>query len=194
MSVADWLLEHNITVTGTIRADRKGIPLEMKQSAGRMPKSTKWCYIGKKNACFLWGQEKWCKDENQDGFFAFNHARWNESVKRSVSKTAAYCLLRPHEWWRRCSGPHIGHGTRVQNNHKTMNALFDMLSTLRTNCHTLYNEVNKMKNSSFKSKNTFDFTRELGKALTLPWIRERYKNTHLDCKVASKWKCTMFSR
>ena len=56
-----------------------------------------------------------------------------------------------------------------------MNALFYMFDTVHTNCHTLYNKVNKMKNPSFKSKNTFDFTWELGKALTLPWIRERYE-------------------
>ena len=31
-----------------------------------------------------------------------------------------------------------------------------------------------MKNPSLKSKNTFNFTWELGKALTLSWIRERY--------------------
>ena len=46
---------------------------------------------------------------------------------------------------------------------------------LHTNCHTLYIKVNKMKNPSFKSKNAFDFTWELHKALTLPWIRERYE-------------------
>ena len=32
-----------------------------------------------------------------------------------------------------------------------------------------------MKNPSFKSRNTFNFTWELGKALTLSWIRWRYE-------------------
>ena len=68
--------------------------------------------------------------------------------------------------------------TRVKNKPWTMNALFCMLDRVRKNCHTLYNDVNKMKKSSFKSKNRFDFTWELGKALALPWMREVLK-THI---------------
>ena len=48
MTIADWLLERNITLTGTMRSDRKEIPAEMKRAAGREAKSSKWCYNGKK--------------------------------------------------------------------------------------------------------------------------------------------------
>ena len=65
--------------------------------------------------------------------------------------------------------------TRVKNKPWTMNALFCMLDRARKNYRTLYNDVNKMKKSSFKCKNTFDFTWDLGKALALPWMREVLK-------------------
>ena len=52
MTIADWCLECDITVAGTLKADRKGIPKEMKKPSKddpeRDPKSTKWCYNGKK--------------------------------------------------------------------------------------------------------------------------------------------------
>ena len=49
-AVADWCLEKNITITGTLRSDRKGIPKEMKTGANREEKSSKWCYRGNKQA------------------------------------------------------------------------------------------------------------------------------------------------
>ena len=46
LSIAEWLQERNISVTGTLRKDRIGLPQEMKTEAGRTEKSTKWCYNG----------------------------------------------------------------------------------------------------------------------------------------------------
>ena len=52
MAIADWCLERNITITGTLKSDRKGIPKEMKAAPKDGPvrdsKSTKWCYNAKK--------------------------------------------------------------------------------------------------------------------------------------------------
>ena len=48
MAVAEWCLENNITIMGTMRTDRIGIPKEMKTETGRAEKSTLWCYEGKK--------------------------------------------------------------------------------------------------------------------------------------------------
>ena len=52
MSIAEWCLKKNITITGTLKSDRKGIPKEMKapqkDGPGRESKSTKWCCDDKK--------------------------------------------------------------------------------------------------------------------------------------------------
>ena len=56
MSIADWLLGHNITITGTMHANRKGIPPEMKMVSGREPKSTKW--YNEKKMLTLWADKK----------------------------------------------------------------------------------------------------------------------------------------
>ena len=57
MLIADWLLGHSITLTGTMRADRKGMQSEMKMVARREPNSTKWCY-NKKKMLILWADKK----------------------------------------------------------------------------------------------------------------------------------------
>ena len=67
--------------------------------------------------------------------------------------------------------------TCIKSEQWTINALSYMLDTVHTNSKTLYNEVNKAKDASFKQLSTFKFTWELGQALALPWIRERCKTS-----------------
>ena len=57
MSIAGWLLGQSITVTGTMRAYKKGIPPEMKMVAGRVSKSTKWC-CNEKKMFISWADKK----------------------------------------------------------------------------------------------------------------------------------------
>ena len=57
MSIADWLLGQSITVTGTMRVYKKGIPPEMKIVAGRVPKSAKWC-CNEKKMLISWADTK----------------------------------------------------------------------------------------------------------------------------------------
>ena len=40
MTIADWLVERNIAVTGTMRSDRKGIPAKVKRATGTMLAAT----------------------------------------------------------------------------------------------------------------------------------------------------------
>ena len=44
VTLAEWCLERNITIVGTLKSDRKGIPKEMKGVADREEKSTAFCY------------------------------------------------------------------------------------------------------------------------------------------------------
>ena len=55
--IADWLLAHSITLTATMRADRKGMQSEMKMVTRREPNSTKWCY-NKKKMFISWADKK----------------------------------------------------------------------------------------------------------------------------------------
>ena len=43
VTLAEWCLERNITIVGTIKSDRKGIPKEMKEVADREEKSPAFC-------------------------------------------------------------------------------------------------------------------------------------------------------
>ena len=42
-TLAEWCLERNITIGGTLKSDQKGIPKEMKGVADREEKSTAFC-------------------------------------------------------------------------------------------------------------------------------------------------------
>ena len=44
VTLAEWCLERNITIVGTLKADGKGIQKEMKGVADREEKSTAFCY------------------------------------------------------------------------------------------------------------------------------------------------------
>ena len=57
MSIADWLLGHNMTVISTMRPVKKGIQPETEMVAGSVPKSTKCCYI-KKKMLISWADKK----------------------------------------------------------------------------------------------------------------------------------------
>ena len=58
VTLAEWCLERNITIVGSIKSDRKGIPMEMKEVAGR----EEWFYFlvflhvvySEKNSNCLW--------------------------------------------------------------------------------------------------------------------------------------------
>ena len=72
------------------------------------------------------------------------------------------------------------------------NALSYTLETVRTNSKTLYNEVNQAKGASFKQLSTFEFTWELGQALALSWIRERYETSEgLQINIRAKMRLVL---
>ena len=51
VTLAEWCLERNITIVGTLKSDRKGIPKEVNRVADREEKSTAFCYSkNEKNA------------------------------------------------------------------------------------------------------------------------------------------------
>ena len=188
MSIAEWLLERNITLTGTMRGDRKGIPAELKLVAGREPKSTIWCYNGEK-MLISYADKKKKKDPKLVLLVTTQHAQMRVSQdKRTKPQPIVYY-------------DHMKGGvdvvdfitavasTRVKSKRWTINALAYTLDTVRTNSKTLFNEVNCARNPEFKPLSTFEFTWELGRALALPWIQERYnKAAGLQTEIRAKMR------
>ena len=150
---------------------------EMKMVARREPKSSKWCY-NKKKMFISWAdkkskqkdpklvllvstmhdQMKVSKDQRTkpQAIVCYDHMKREVDLVDFISAVASMCI-KSEQW--------------------TINALSYMLDTVHTNSKTLYNEVNKAKDASFKQLSTFKFTWELGQALALPWIRERCKTS-----------------
>ena len=165
VTIADWLLEKNITTTGTLRSDRKGIPKEMKSDADREEKSTKWCFSekkmlvsymdkkksGKKNVLFLttmYDEIRVSKDQRvkPQPIVYYDHMKGGVDVVDLVS---------------------IGASTRSKTKRWTLNANSFICDTTKTNARTLYNEINNKKLSNF------EFTFQLGKELIMPFIQQR---------------------
>ena len=53
VTLAEWCLERNVTIVGTLKSDRKGIPKEMKGIADRQEKSTAFCHSEDKKTMLL---------------------------------------------------------------------------------------------------------------------------------------------
>ena len=117
--------------------DCKETPLDIKQSAERVPKSTKWCYSSKKMLVSY--AEKRCKEKDQHGFFLF--LTMHDEMRVSKDHKAK---PQPKVYY-----DHMKDGVdavdlmsamaskREKNKCWTMNALFYMLDTVSTNCRTL---------------------------------------------------------
>ena len=168
VSIADWCLQKNITVTGTLRADRKGIPKEMKTESGRAEKSSKWCFSekkmmisymdkkkkGKKNVLFLttmFDEVRISQDQplNPKPIVYHDHMKGGVDVVDLVS---------------------IGATTRSKTRRWPVNANSFLCDTVKTNSRTLYNEINNNKLTNF------EFTFQLAKKLVLPFIQQRYES------------------
>ena len=175
MSIADWLLGHNITVTGTMRADRKGIPPEMKMIPGREPKPTKWCYNEKKMV-ISWADKK---IKQKDPKLVLLVSTMHDQRKVSKNQRTKPQAIVYYDSMK--GGVDVvdfisaAASTRIESERWTINALSYTLDTVHTNSKNLDNKVNKAKGTSFKQLSTFEFTWELGQGLALPWTHERHE-------------------
>ena len=158
MSIADWLLRHNITGIGTMRPDRKGITPEMKMVSGRESKSTKWCYNDKK-MLVSWADKK---SNQKDSKLVLLVSTMPDQMKLSKDQRTRPQAIVCYD--------HVKRGAdvvdfisavasaRIKSVRWTINTLSYMLDTLRTNSKTLNNEGNKTKDASFQQISTFEFT------------------------------------
>ena len=185
VTLAEWCLERNITIVGTLKSDRKGIPKEMKGVADEEEKSTAFCYSkdektmllsyidkkkkGKKNILALTtmhNQVKLSVDERKKphALVFYDHAKGGVDVVDLISAKMS---------------------TRMKTKRWTLYVFAFILDTARINARTIFKE-----NTPTKPLSTFQFTWELGKSLVRSCIQRRHDSpvglTH--SLVKSIWK------
>ena len=166
MTIEEWCLEKNITITGTLKFPSKRIPMEMKEAAPkdghvRESKSMKWCY-NDKMALISYAHEKKTgtkvvlalttmfvmrvsKDQSKkpDPLIYYDHMKRGIDVVDLVS-ISALMRTKMKRW--------------------TLNENFYLLHAERTKARTLYNKVNK------KNLSNFNFTWQLDKMLVASFL------------------------
>ena len=167
LSIAEWLQERNISVTGTLRKDRIGLPQEMKTEAGRTEKSTKWCYNG--NMMLVSYADKKKKGTKVVLLLSTMHDEIH--VSRDERTKPSLIVYYDHmkggvDVMDLCSTMLT---TRSKTPRWALNATFFLLDIVRTNSRTLFNEIKNSKLSNF------EYTWNLGKELVMPFIQQRYQ-------------------
>lgn len=171
VTIAEWLLNRGLTVVGTLRHDRRGIPEGIKKVTGRDDKSTKYFYCegiksimvsyaikkktGWKNVLVLSSMHKNVKitqDERRkpDVISFYDHTKGGVDIMDQMAGVFT---------------------TRCKTRRWTMNALSYVLDTVRTNANTLWNEMYPAEKLS-----SHDFLWALSDELIKPFVQRRYDN------------------
>ena len=171
VTLAEWCLERNIIIVGTIKSDPKGIPKEIKGVAGRDDKSTAFCYSEDEETMLLSYIDK--KKKGKENVLALK--TMHNQVKLSVDEKK-----KPHAL---VFSNHTKGGvnvvdlisakmsTRMKTRRRTLNVFAFMLDTACTNVKTIVKE-----NTPTKPLSTFQFTWQLGKLLVRSCIQQRHDN------------------
>ena len=169
--LAQWCLERNITIAGTMWLDWKGIPAEIKKIDKRDERSTFYVhgkdddlmlvsYIdkkksGKKNVVVLASMHdnvRVTKDERRKPqvHTFYDHTKGGVDVADLISSNFS---------------------TRIKSKRWPLNSLAFILDTVRTNANNILKE-NNVKMS------THEFTYQLARALCLPSVQRRYDSSN----------------
>ena len=171
VTLAEWCLERNITIVGTLKSDRKGIPKEVKGVADREEKSTAFCYSEDEKTMLLSYIDK--KKKWRKNILALTTK--HNQVKLSVGERKKSHALVFYD--------HTKGGvdvvdlisakmlTRMKTRRWTLNVFAFMLDTAHTNAKTIVKE-----NTPTNPLSTFQFTWELGKSLVRSCIQRRHDN------------------
>ena len=172
MTIAEYHLKKTITLVGTMRTDRIGIPAEMKEVRNRKSPSTLVSYVLKKksgvrNVLVLSTMHKnalTTKDERKKPHVITFYDRTKGGVDVMDMMASTYTVKFKSRRW-------------------TMNALAYILDTVRTNMTTLWNELNPESKMS-----SFDFLWQLGEELIKPHILARSQSTGMQKHVTDAMK------
>ena len=117
--------------------DCKETPLDIKQSAETVPKSTKWCYSHKKNASFLCGKAMQRKRPTWIFLFSTMHDEMRVPKDQQAKPQPKVYYDHMKDGVDAVDLMSAMASKREKNKCWTMNALFYMLDTVPTNCRTL---------------------------------------------------------
>ena len=171
VTLAEWALDRNFTIVGTMRHDRKGIPKELEVMKNRDERSVLYVHHGEKNIMLVSYVDK--KKSGKKNIIRLTTL--HDTVKVSNDKRSKPQVLDMYDHTK--GGADFvdllstHHTTRIKSKRWPLNALAFILGTVRTNSKTILSD-NKAKLSNF------DFTYALGKALVLPSIQNRYQNNN----------------
>ena len=132
VTLAEWCLERNITIVGTLKSDQKGIPKEMKGVADWEEKSSAFCYSEDEKAMLLSYIYKKKKGKIILALVFYDHTKGGVNVVDLISAKMS---------------------TRMKTRRWTLNVFAFMLDTACTNPKTIVKE-----NTPTKPLSTFQFT------------------------------------
>lgn len=182
LSLVRWGLGNNVTIVGTMRKDRQGIPVEMRDANGREPKSVKWCYLLEDPRIMLISYADKKKSGNKIVLVIssmHDSVRVTKDGRRKPSPIVFYDhtkggvdIVDQHSSY--CS-------TRMKTTRWTMNALAFVLDTVKTNAQTILSES---KNPQVLGN--MDFAWQLGMALVLPQLQSRLTKPGIQLPILTK--------
>ena len=184
LPLSEWLLDRNVTLVGTMKETRVGIPHEIRPVAGREPKSTIDMYnkANNKDKMLISWIDK--KKKGSKNIFCLTTMHDSVKVSQDIRK-------KPHPlvFYDKTKGgvdivDYVSAflSTRMRSKLWPMNAFCYALDTERTNARTLHDEVKDVRTPNFH------FTWDLGESLVVPHVQRRYDELqqHLGKAVLKK--------
>ena len=166
--LAKWRLQNNFTIVGTMRHGRKGIPNVLKAMTNRDEKSMLSVHCRDKEMMLVPYINK--KKSGKKNIIALT--TMHNKVKVTNDK---WCKLHVLVMYDHTKGGvdvvdliSTNHSTRIKSKRWPLNAFAFILDTVQTNAKTILAD-NK------SSLSNFEFIYQLGKALVLPIVQQRYE-------------------
>lgn len=169
--LAEWALEKKFTIVGTMRHNRKGIPKELKALTNRDERSVLHVYHTDKKIMMASYIDK--KKSGKKNVIVLSTMHEDVKVTNDQRKKPQIHTMYDHTK----GGVDVvdllasSHSTRIKSKRWPLNAFAFILDTCRSNAKTI------MEDNGIKLSN-FEFTYNIGKALVLPAIKRRYKDSN----------------
>ena len=182
VTLAEWASSKDITIVGTMRLDRIGIPKTIKDMVHREERST-YIYSTEKDHMLVSYIDK--KKSGKKNVLILTTMHDSVKVSRDQRKKPNVHCFYDHTKGRVDVVDLISSSlsTRIKCKRWPINCLAFLLDTVRTNSKTILHE-NK------HSMSNYEFTYQLGKALVLPNVERRYHapNNGLQSDTVRKMK------
>ena len=167
-TLAEWALDRNFTIAGTMRHDRKGISKELKIMKNRDERPALYVHHGEKIIMLVSYDDK-KKSGNRN---IIDLTTLHDTVKVSNNKRSEPKVLIKYNHTKGSIDIvdlSTDNTIRIKSKRWLLDAFSFILDMVRTNSKAIQSD-NKFKLSNF------DFTYALGNSLVLPGIQNRYQN------------------